>query len=111
VAKEHIHHYLDDFIVVGPPASEACLGYLETIKTVCSELGVPLSIGKTRGPTPVIIFLGIVIDTIKQEVRLPEDKLQWLLSSLQEWEDKKDCFRKDVESLVGVLQHACRVMG
>ena len=113
VAKEgveHIYHYLDDFIVVGPPDSEACLCYLETLKTVCRELGVPLASEKQDGPTPVIVFLGIVIDTVKQEMRLPEDKLQRLLSTLQEWEDKKDCFRKEVESLVGVLQHACKVI-
>ena len=43
-------------------------------------------------------------------MRLPEDKLQRLLATLQEWEDKTDCFRKDMESLVGVLEHACKVI-
>jgi len=50
------------------------------------------SIRKKDGPTPVIVFLGIVIDTVKQEMRLPEDKPQRLLSTLQEWEDKKRLF-------------------
>ena len=50
--------------------------HLGTLKKICSELGVPLAPEKQDGPTPVIVFLGIVIDTIKQEMRLPEDKPQ-----------------------------------
>ena len=96
--------------MVGPPDSEACPCYLGTLKKICSELGVPLAPEKQDGPTPVIVFLGIVIDTIKQEMRLPEDKPQWLLATLQEWEDKTDCFRKGIESLVAVLKHACKVI-
>ena len=63
--------------------------YLETFKKrVCSELGVSLAPEKQDGPTTVIVFLGVVIDTIKQEMRLPEDKLKRLLATLQEWKDK-----------------------
>ena len=29
---DHIYHYLDDFIVVGPPDNETCSYYLETLK-------------------------------------------------------------------------------
>jgi len=46
------------------------------LKKVCSELGIPLAPEEQDGLTPVIVFLGIIIDTIKQEMRLPEDKLQ-----------------------------------
>ena len=45
------------------------------LKQVCTELGVPLSPDKQEGPSTTILFLGIVIDTVKQELCLPEEKL------------------------------------
>ena len=70
---DHIYHYLDDFIVIGPPDSKTCSLYLETLKRVFKDLGVPLASEKQEDPSSVIVFLGIVIDTLKQEMRLPEE--------------------------------------
>lgn len=107
---ELIFHYLDDFAIIGPPESEVCLRHLMILKRVCSELGVPLAPDKQDGPTTVIQFLGIIIDTERQELRLPEDKLKRLLESLDEWGHRKSCTRKELESLIGVMQHACKVV-
>jgi len=38
---------------------------------LCSEVGVPLAPDNQDGPIPVRVFLGIVIDITKQEMRLP----------------------------------------
>ena len=65
---------------------------------------------KQDGPSTVIVFLGIIIDTSRQELRLPDDKLRRLLSTLDEWERRKACTRRDLESLIGILQHACKVI-
>ncbi len=80
---DHIFHYLDDFAVVGPPDSPVCLQALEILERVCSYLGIPLAAEKRDGPTPVIVFLGIVIDTMKQELRLPAEKLRRLLETVR----------------------------
>ena len=32
-------HYLDDFLTLGPPASDACLSNLATCLQLCSDLG------------------------------------------------------------------------
>ena len=71
-----IYHYLDDFAVLGPPSSEECDINLQTLKSVCEDLGVPLAAEKQAGPSTCIEFLGIIIDTVKQEIWLPRDKLQ-----------------------------------
>ena len=44
-------HYLDHFLIMAPPsvASHICLGYLNTIKEVCSQLGIPLALEKLEG--------------------------------------------------------------
>ena len=70
-------HYLDDFLIMAPPsaASHVCLGILNTIKQVCSQLGIPLVMEKLEGPSQSLTFLGIVLNTQKMEAQLSEDKL------------------------------------
>ena len=113
IAKQgvtHSFHYLDDFLVMGPPQSDACKANLHTLQTVCARLGVPLAPEKQEGPTTTLTFLGIVIDTVRGELRLPTDKLQRLLSAVDMWLSKKVCTRRELESLIGTLQHACKVI-
>ena len=43
-------------------------------------------------------------------VRLPEEKLQHILSSVREWAGKEACKKKELESLLGYLQHAATVV-
>ena len=107
---EHIFHYLDDFAVVGPLDSDTCMLYLHKLKSICIELGIPLATEKQDGHTPVITLLGIIIDTTKGELRLPGDKLQRLLQAVSEWGKRKVCTRRELESLIGVLQHAATVI-
>ncbi len=98
-----IFHYLDDFAVVGPPDSPACLHHLLTLKRICATLGIPLAEEKQWGPSTVITLLGIVIDTIKGELRLPEGKLQRLIHTTAGWGRRKSwswspllgCFKGD----------------
>ena len=43
--------------------------------STCSVLGVPLEPSKLVRPVTCLTFLGIKIDTIALQIRLPEDKL------------------------------------
>ena len=43
--------------------------------TTCEELGIPLAPRKSVGPTTCLTILGIEIDSIAKEIRLPHDKL------------------------------------
>ena len=79
-----IQHYLDDFIIVAPPHSEECQQAVQTMDTVCARLGVPMTPHKREGPTTCLVFLGIEIDTVAGELRLPEEKLSRLMSLLHE---------------------------
>ncbi len=103
-------HYLDDYILVGPPHSQVCQTQLQILLDECARLGVPIADHKTEGPATKVTFLGIVIDTVKEELRLPQDKLTRLTSLLAEWQARKNCTRKELESLIGLLNHACKVV-
>ncbi|XP_041435508.1 uncharacterized protein LOC121399294 isoform X1 [Xenopus laevis] len=105
-----IIHYLDDFLCVGPSDSALCGVLLQTLCEVASEFGVPLANDKTEGPTTCLKFLGIEIDTIQQECRIPQDKI-WLL----EEEVRYACAAKKVtlrqlQSLLGKLNFTCRII-
>ena len=107
---EHIEHYLDDYIIIGPPQLPQCAEFLRILLRECSSLGVPIAEHKTCGPTTSLVFLGIEIDSDKGELRLPLDKRTRLQTLLQQWGDRKACSRKELESLIGLLNHACKVV-
>ena len=105
-----VDHYLDDFITIGPPSKPTCQANLQIILDTSERLGVPLAAEKLEGPTSCLTFLGIEIDTWAGILRLPAAKLERLQSTLQLWENRRSCHRRELESLVGLLQHACRVI-
>ena len=106
----YVFHYLDDFIIIGLPDSSECQDALAILDDVCIWLSVPLAEHKRDGPTTCIVFLGIVLDTVAGELRLPPDKLERLKALLKSWGDRKACPRVDLESLIGLLNHACKVV-
>ena len=105
-----VFHYLDDFIIVGPPHSPQCAHSLAILDGAFAMLHIPMAAHKREGPTTCLVILGIEIDTQAGELRLPTNKLERLCSLLQEWGDKRVCARKELESLIGLLNHACKVV-
>ena len=75
----NILHLLDDFLTIDAPSSEA-LRTMALLHHVFSRLGIPLSSKKTLGPCTELEYLGITLDSIRMEARLPEDKLQRITS-------------------------------
>ena len=105
-----VYHYLDDFILVGPPRSPICSQSLAILDDVCASLRIPMAAHKREGPATCLSVLGIIIDSADGQLRLPADKLNRLNTLLSEWGDKKACTRKELESLIGLLNHACKVV-
>lgn len=84
-----IEHYIDDFITAGRPQSEECQRNFETMREVCNETGTPVEQEKSEGPSTKITFLGMELDSLAMEIRLPTQKLTLLKQSLGEWRGKK----------------------
>ena len=103
-------HYLDQFLTMGQPGTIVCQCNLFLLIEVCRMLGVPLAIEKVDGPATVLDFLGIVLDTERMEARLPKDKLDRIRTTIQEGLNKRSATKRAVLSLVGVLQHAAKVV-
>ena len=107
---QFVWHYIDDFIFCGPPSSTECDHALHAALAACDELGVPISAHKVDGPATDITVLGIQLNTVAQTLSLPVDKLQRLQQLLARWGDKRACTRRDLQSLLGLLNHACKVV-
>ena len=105
-----IFHYLDDFLVLGAPDSPQCAQGMAILDGVCATLGVPTAEHKRDGPTAQLTYLGIEVDTIARTLRLPADKLHRLQALLSTWGDRKACSRQELKSLIGLLNHACKVV-
>ena len=80
-------NYLDDFLVLGHTKEEAQLAQNIVIKTV-GYLGFYISWAKVTPPSKVCRYLGLDIDSIEMELRLPKDKLDKLISSVNNFKDK-----------------------
>ena len=69
---------LDDFFIMEPkaklpPHDENCKVSLQSMLLTLKNQGIPISKQKTEGPSTVLQFLGILLDSIRMEARLPED--------------------------------------
>ncbi len=103
-------HYLDDFFTWGRAGTNECARALDTALSCCAKLGVPVAEHKTQGPVTKLVFLGIEIDSVSRTLRLPEEKLCRLQVNIREWQEKRVCTKRDLLSIIGLLQHACCVV-
>ena len=79
------------------------------VKTA-DRLGIPLAPDKLEGPTSRLVFHGILIDSTVMECSLPPDKLSELVAELLTWSSRKKCIKRELLSLIGKLNFACRII-
>jgi hypothetical protein len=102
-------HYVDDFLFVVQLEAEGH-ALRARVECLCRALGVPLAAQKTLGPVTCLTFLGIELDTLAMEARLPASKLLELKQLLSVWRGKSSATEREAQSLHGMLQFACRVV-
>ena len=71
---KHVLHILDDILVIEPSRAQS-LTTFNTLLRVFMSLRALLVASKTLGPSRVLEFMGIELDSSRMEARLPEDKL------------------------------------
>ncbi len=103
-------HYLDDFLVVGPPGIETTNRHLATAIETCGRLGFPVADHKTITASTTTTFLGIQIDSVAGTVSLPVEKLQALRNMLEAWGQRKAAPKRKLLCLLCHLSHASFVV-
>ena len=106
---QHVLHILDDFLVIEPSRAQ-CLTSFSTLLRVFMSLRAPLVASKTLGPSQVLEFMGIELDSSRMEARLPEDKLNRTPELLKSFKRRRSARLVELQSLIGTLQFACRVV-
>ena len=103
-------HYLDDFLLLGPPGLPTCQDSMSIMLQVCQELGMPVAMEKSEGPATCLTFLGIELDSSLQQLRLTLTKLQDITSLTKSWLGKRSSTKRELLSLIGKLAFAAKVV-
>lgn len=104
---KHILHLLDDFIVVEPANSNA-QEIMQTFIGIFHNLDIPIGAHKTVGPVTVLEYLGVFLDSSRMESRLPEEKVQRIISVLESFSVRPSCTKREMLSLLGHMNFASR---
>ena len=98
----YLDHFLDDFIT-GAASHADCARNLFLLETSGSTLNLPLALHKKEGLATCFTYLGIELDTVAMEMRLPAQKLHRLKHTIHKWVSMKFCNLKQLESVIGLL--------
>ena len=104
-----VYAYLDDFIVVGAPQS--CAATRNILTSLLARWGLPVNKKKltTEGtPCTALPVLGVVIDTVRMELRLDAERLKNLHAEMAEWSQRHTATKRAIQSLLGVLNFAAK---
>ena len=102
-------HILDDFLFIAP-SREKCSTDLSKFLDMCYLLGVPIAQEKTVGPETTLQFAGIELDSVRQEARLPSEKLTKCRTLLHQFHKKRSVTLRELQSLIGLLNFCCSVV-
>jgi hypothetical protein len=97
--------YLDDYICINS-TFEGCQKMLLDLMFIVRKLGFWINYKKVVGPTQCITFLGIVIDSLNMEIRLPDDKLAKCKASLDHLCGLTRASKKQLQHIIGLLNWA-----
>ena len=103
-------HYLDDFLFGGKGKTQDCQIIMGYFQKCMSELAVPIAGEKTEGPTTVLCFLGLELDSNEMVIHLPMEKALKIIQKIQAVLSKRKVTVKAMQSLIDVLQCAYRAI-
>ena len=110
----HVIHYVDDYLCGGAASpSGECARSVELIVRWFGELGIPINASKFAAeatPSTTTRFLGIVLDTRAMTARLDDERLAAIKLSLEQWSVRQRATTKELQSLIGVLSFAAKVV-
>ena len=101
--------YLDDFLII-EKSRERCLEAQQCLIQLLRMLGFSIAWEKVEGPTQILTFLGVSIDTLKDELVLPEGKLHEFEMLVDEVLSCTRISLKKLQSLAGKLNWASSVV-
>ena len=109
VYRLKIVNYLDDFISVSDTLEDS-LRARELMVHTLRKLGFHVAFSKLIYPSTCVTYLGIEIDSVEMELRLPDGKIDKLKALLKFHLCKKRIAKKNLEILSGYLSHCSHII-
>ncbi len=101
--------YLDDFLCV-EESYDRCALAQNTLLSLLISLGFQISWKKVVGPSRVLSYLGIEIDTRNCTLSLSGGKVKKLKAKLETFQSKERASKRQLQSLAGSLNWACQAV-
>ena len=100
--------YLDDF--GGAEATEdRADASLDSLQGVMSDLGVVEALHKMCRPSRIMIWLGIIFNSLDMTMAIPQPKLEEIMGILEEWNGRTRATQREMQALLGLLQFVSSV--
>lgn len=112
-ASDKVTHYMDDMFMVGiadESSPSSCARLVSCTDKVCDDLGVPLEPDKAVGPASKITYLGLEIDSVKQVVAVPQDKLKAIRGKVEGALALTTITLRELQSVIGSLSFICKAV-
>ena len=104
-----IIHILDDFLI-NAPGKDLCKLYLDRLLYIYNQIGTQMAPNKTVEPVQVLTFLGLELDTIKYEARLPQEQIVKCLEQIDLFLPRRKVTLTKIQMLCGLLNFAAKVV-
>ena len=98
---EDVLHYLDDYFKVCPPDSLVCANNIDIMVVICKEVGFAISSKKVTQPSTMPNFLGIDINSMKQQKHLDPVQLKDTIANLEGMSKARSATKYTILSLGG----------
>ena len=105
-----IIHYLDDYFTIGPRNSMLCESNMNIMLNTCKTIGFGVQHKKVVGPSTEIEFLGIVLDSNLMQMRISNERLENVITDIEELQKKRSATKREVLSIIGKLIYVSRVV-
>ena len=77
---------------------------------ILRRIGFYVSFKKLTPACTITKFLGIEVDSVEMELRLPQEKLDKLICQLNIFNRRRKATKLELEGLGGILAHCCKVI-
>ena len=98
-----IIHYSDDFLMFTKNTLSMALDNLKTLKKAFKEMDIPVADDKLVGPATELPYLGLMINTDKFIISIPQEKVDELMEQMPWWCGRRTCTLRELQSLNGKL--------
>jgi hypothetical protein len=86
-------------LIVGPPDYDTCRKDLEKIMVLFKDIDIPIKEANTVLPCTLLTFLGIELDSVLMEKRLPKENLEKIRALLSTYKKKKNIYHLERTSV------------